>query len=101
MITDRADWEYMGPQTGNHGAQTGRMKQYREFASEHDIQSVLVEGWNEGWDSYPGDGSTMDFDDPYPDFDWQEVVDFGQGLDSPVEMTAHNETPGNISNYKH
>ncbi|MGQ5517884.1 glycoside hydrolase family 97 catalytic domain-containing protein [Halococcus saccharolyticus] len=100
MITGRADWEYTGPETGNHGAQTGRMKQYMEFASEHEIPSVLVEGWNEGWDSYPGDGSTMDFDDPYPDFDWQEVVDFGRELDPSVEMTAHNETAGNVSNYE-
>ena len=100
MITGRADWEYNGPQTGNHGAQTGRMKRYMEFASEHGIPSVLVEGWNEGWDSYPGDGSTMDFDDTYPDFDIEEVTEFGQQLDPSVEMTAHNETAGNVSNYE-
>jgi len=100
MITGRADWEYTGPRSGNHGAQTRRMKRYMSFASEHGIPSVLVEGWNEGWDSYPGDGSTMDFDDPYPDFDWDEVVDHGASLDPPVEMTAHNETAGNVSNYE-
>ena len=100
MITGRADWQYQGPQTGNHGAQTGRMKRYMEFASEHDIPSVLVEGWNEGWNTYPGDGSAMDFDDTYPDFDIQETTEFGQQLDPPVEMTAHNETAGNISNYE-
>jgi hypothetical protein len=44
MITGRAEWEYRGPRTGNHGAQTGRMKRYMEFASEHGIPSVLVEG---------------------------------------------------------
>jgi hypothetical protein len=100
MITGRADWEYTGPRSGNHGAQTDRMKRYMSFASEHGIPSVLVEGWNEGWDSYPGDGSTMDFDDPYPDFDWDEVISHGESLDPPVEMTAHNETAGNISNYE-
>jgi hypothetical protein len=100
MITGRANWEYMGPQTGNHGAQTGRMKRYMDFASEHDIPSVLVEGWNEGWNSYPGDGSTMDFDDPYPDFDWDGVTNYGLQLDPPVEMTSHNETAGNITNYE-
>ncbi|MDS0300772.1 glycoside hydrolase family 97 catalytic domain-containing protein [Halogeometricum sp. S1BR25-6] len=100
MITGRADWEYQGPETGNHGAQTGRMKRYMDFASEHGIRSVLVEGWNEGWDSYPGEGSTMDFDDSYPDFDWQAVTDYGLNLDPPVEMTAHNETAGNVSNYE-
>jgi hypothetical protein len=100
MITGRADWEYKGPETGNHGAQTGRMKRYMDFASEHGIESVLVEGWNEGWSTYPGDGSAMDFDDPYPDFDWTEVTEHGQQLDPPVEMTAHNETAGNITNYE-
>ncbi|MDS0295685.1 glycoside hydrolase family 97 catalytic domain-containing protein [Halogeometricum luteum] len=100
MITGRADWEYQGPETGNHGAQTGRMKRYMDFASEHGIRSVLVEGWNEGWDSYPGEGDTMDFDDPYPDFDWEGVTDYGLNLDPPVEMTAHNETAGNVSNYE-
>jgi hypothetical protein len=100
MITGRADWQYLGPRTGNHGAQTGRMKQYMDFASEHAIPSVLVEGWNEGWNSYPGDGSTMDFDDPYPDFDWAEVTEYGRRLDPPVRMTSHNETAGNVTNYE-
>ncbi|MFC6799999.1 glycoside hydrolase family 97 catalytic domain-containing protein [Haladaptatus sp. DYSN1] len=100
MITGRADWEYNGPETGNHGAQTGRMKRYMDFASEHDIPSVLVEGWNEGWDSFPGDGTTMDFDDPYPDFDLREVTEYGLQLDPPVEMTSHNETSGNFVNYE-
>ncbi|EJN57957.1 glycoside hydrolase family 97 catalytic domain-containing protein [Halogranum rubrum] len=100
MITGRADWEYTGPESGNHGAQTGRMKRYMDFASEHGIPSVLVEGWNEGWNTYPGDGSAMDFDDTYPDFDISEVTSYGAQLDPPVEMTAHNETAGNISNYE-
>ncbi len=47
MITGRADWEYTGETSGNHGAQTGRATQYMDFASEHDIPGVLVEGWNE------------------------------------------------------
>ncbi|AFK21248.1 carbohydrate-binding protein (plasmid) [Haloferax mediterranei ATCC 33500] len=100
MITGRADWEYRGPETGNHGAQTKRMKRYMDFASEHDIPSVLVEGWNEGWSTYPGDGSAMDFDESYPDFDIEEVTDYGRALNPPVRMTAHNETAGNISNYE-
>ncbi|WP_248904875.1 glycoside hydrolase family 97 catalytic domain-containing protein [Halocatena marina] len=100
MITGRADWEYMGPETGNHGAQTGRMKRYMDFASEHGIPSVLVEGWNKGWSTYPGDGSAMDFDASYPDFDWEEITEYGQQLDPSVKMTAHNETAGNISNYE-
>ncbi|ELZ84559.1 alpha-glucosidase [Haloferax elongans ATCC BAA-1513] len=100
MITGRADWEYRGPETGNHGAQTKRMKRYMDFASEHGIPSVLVEGWNEGWSTYPGDGSAMDFDESYPDFDIEAVTDYGRNLTPPVRMTAHNETAGNVSNYE-
>jgi len=100
MITDRANWQYRGPNQGNHAAKTGRMKQYMDFASEHGIRSVLVEGWNVGWGSYPGSGDTMDFDQPYEDFDLEAVTDYGQSLDPPVEMTAHNETSGNISRYE-
>ncbi|SFR63175.1 glycoside hydrolase family 97 catalytic domain-containing protein [Halogeometricum limi] len=100
MITGRADWEFTGRQSGNHGAQTGRMKRYMDFASEHGIESVLVEGWNEGWSTYPGDGSAMDFDDTYPDFDIEAVTDYGASLDPPVRMTSHNETAGNVSNYE-
>lgn len=100
MITGRADWEYTGMESGNHGAQTGRAKQYMAFASEHGIPGVLVEGWNEGWSSYPGDGSAFDFTDPYPDFDLQAVTDFGPTLDPPTQMTMHNETAGDFRNYE-
>lgn len=100
MITGRADWEYQGPQTGNHGAQTGRAKQYMDFASEHGIPGVLIEGWNQGWSSYPGDGSTFDFTEPYPDFDLQDVTSYGPSLDPPTQMTMHNETAGDFQNYE-
>ncbi|MFD1513375.1 glycoside hydrolase family 97 catalytic domain-containing protein [Halomarina rubra] len=101
MITGRADWEYQGMEAGNHGAQTGRAKQYMEFASEHDIPGVLVEGWNEGWSSYPdGGGDAFDFTEPYPDYDLQEVTEFGASLDPPTQMTMHNETAGGFQNYE-
>ncbi|MDF9746947.1 glycoside hydrolase family 97 catalytic domain-containing protein [Natrinema salsiterrestre] len=100
MITGRADWEYQGPQTGNHGAQTGRAKQYMDFASEHDIPGVLVEGWNQGWSSYPGDGSEFSFTESYPDFDLEGVTDYGSGLEPATQMTMHNETAGDFRNYE-
>ena len=101
MITGRADWEYKGMQAGNHGAQTGRVKQYMDFASEHDISGVLVEGWNVGWSSYPdGGGGAFDFTEPYPDFDLEEVTSYGPSLDPPTQMTMHNETAGGFENYE-
>ncbi|QCS45015.1 glycoside hydrolase family 97 catalytic domain-containing protein [Natrinema versiforme] len=110
MIAGNANWEYKSDaqieeEGGNpaayiHGARTERMKRYMTFASENGIDSVLVEGWNQGWDSYPGSGISMDFDASYPDFDFDDVTDFGQSLSPSVEMTAHNETGGNLVNYE-
>ena len=112
MIAGQANWEYKtddevragdgNPAAYIHGARTERMKRYMRFASENGIDSVLVEGWNEGWSTYPGDGSGFEFgvDDSYPDFDVREVTDYGAALPEPVEMTAHNETAGNIPNYE-
>ncbi|MDZ5811899.1 glycoside hydrolase family 97 catalytic domain-containing protein [Halorubrum sp. AD140] len=112
MIAGQANWEYRSddevraddgnPAAYIHGARTERMKRYMRFASENGIDSVLVEGWNEGWDTYPGDGTGFGFgvDDSYPDFDVQEVTDYGADLSDPVEMTIHNETAGNIPQYE-
>jgi hypothetical protein len=112
MIAGSANWEYRtddeiegagnNPAAYIHGARTERMKRYMRFASENGLDSVLVEGWNEGWDTYPGDGSGLKFgvDDSYPDFDVREVTDFGAGLPDPVEMTIHNETAGDLPNYE-
>ncbi|MFC6903819.1 glycoside hydrolase family 97 catalytic domain-containing protein [Halalkalicoccus tibetensis] len=110
MIAGSANWEYRpddsfeSPEEAAgyiHGARTERMKRYMRFADENGIDSVLVEGWNEGWDTYPGDGSGLEFgvDDSYPDFDVREVAEFGADLDG-VEMTMHNETAGNLPNYE-
>ena len=113
MITGRADWEYNpntdsfdpnanppGTRVGNHGAQTGRAQMYMDFASEHGIPGVLVEGWNVGWSSYPGDGSEFDFTEPYPDFDLEAVTSYGASLNPPTQMTMHNETAGDFQNYQ-
>lgn len=112
MIAGSANWDYKTDEAiranGNnpaeyiHGARTERMKRYMKFGSQHNIQSVLAEGWNEGWETYPGDGSAFDFsvDGSTPDFDVPEVTDYGQSLDNPVEMTMHNETAGNVVNYE-
>jgi len=116
MIAGSASWEYKSDTTvannGNdpaqyvHGARTERMKRYMQFSSENAVDSVLVEGWNQGWGSYgasaadDGLGLKMGTDDSYPDFDVPEVVNYGQNLDTPVEMTIHNETSGNLSNYE-
>ncbi|WP_371161923.1 glycoside hydrolase family 97 catalytic domain-containing protein [Halorubrum miltondacostae] len=112
MIAGQANWEYktddeIAGDDGNpaayvHGARTERMKRYMRFASHNGLDSVLVEGWNEGWDTYPGDGTGFEFgvDGSTPDFDVPEVTAFGASLSDPVEMTIHNETAGNVPQYE-
>ncbi len=111
MIAGSANWEYRADESFEtpeaaagyiHGARTERMKRYMRFADRNGIDSVLVEGWNEGWDTYPGDGTGLDFsvDGSYPDFDVEAVTDFGHELDGDVEMTIHNETAGALPNYE-
>ncbi|WP_336406647.1 glucodextranase DOMON-like domain-containing protein [Haloarcula litorea] len=121
MIAGNAKWQYKtddevrntnpddgitDPRKYIHGARTERMKRYMHFASENDIDSVLAEGWNQGWDSYGSGADTegetlkMGVDDSYPDFDVTEVTNYGSGLSNPVEFTIHNETSGNIPNYE-
>ncbi|OYR71048.1 alpha-glucosidase [Halorubrum ezzemoulense] len=111
MIAGSANWEYKSdseisgdPARYIHGARTERMKRYMRFASEHGLDSVLAEGWNKGWSSYGAnaDGTALEIgiDDSYPDFDVNEVTEFGANLSTPVEMTIHNETSGNLGNYE-
>jgi hypothetical protein len=112
MIAGSAQWDYKtdaevrenggDPAKYIHGARTERMKRYMKFGSQHGIESVLAEGWNEGWETFPGDGRDFDFsvDGSTPDFDVVEVTDYGQALDEPVEMTMHNETAGNTVVYE-
>ncbi|ELZ42674.1 alpha-glucosidase, partial [Halorubrum coriense DSM 10284] len=114
MIAGSANWEYKSdneisrnnnnPAAYIHGARTERMKRYMRFASEHGLDSVLAEGWNKGWSSYGAnaDGTALELgiDDSYPDFDVNEVTEFGANLSNPVEMTMHNETSGNLGNYE-
>jgi alpha-glucosidase len=88
---------YSWGRDGTHGATTERAKQYIDFAAEHDIGGVLVEGWNVGWESWRGD-DTFDFLTPYPDFDLDDVAEYAQEND--VALIGHHETGGDVPAYE-
>lgn len=86
---------YYGSQ---HGATTERTKEYIDFAAAHNIQAVLVEGWNKGWDGNWMKNSTgFSFTEAYPDYDFDEVMKYAAS--KGVQMIIHNETAANTEHY--
>jgi alpha-glucosidase len=82
-----------------HGATTERAKQYVDFAAALGMDSVLIEGWNVGWDGdWMENGNQFRFYEPYPHFDLAAVVTYGRS--KGVEIMGHHETAGGISNYE-
>jgi len=81
-----------------HGATTENAKRYIDFAAANNIQGVLFEGWNEGWENWGGSQS-FDFTKPYADFDIAEIVRYAR--ERGIEIIGHHETGGNIPDYEH
>ena len=80
-----------------HGATTANAKRYIDFAAANNIQAVLFEGWNEGWESWGG-MQAFDFTKPYADFDMDEIVKYAKSKN--IQIIGHHETGGNIPNYE-
>lgn len=80
-----------------HGASTENAKRYIDFAAANNIQGVLFEGWNEGWENWGGSQS-FDFTKPYADFDIAEIVRYAR--ERGIEIIGHHETGGNIPDYE-
>ena len=80
-----------------HGATTENARRYIDFAANNNIDAVLFEGWNEGWDSWGG-RQNFDFTKAYADFDIDEIMRYAK--DKNIEVIGHHETGGNIINYE-
>jgi hypothetical protein len=85
---------------GKHSANTANVKKYIDFAAANNIQGVLVEGWNTGWEDWFGNWkeNVFDFITPYPDYDVKELVRYAKS--KSVSMIMHNETSGSATNYE-
>jgi len=81
-------WEE-GPR---HGATTANAKRYIDFAAEHDLAGVLVEGWNKGWHG------PFNYLEPYDDFDLEAVARYARDRD--VYIIGHHETYGDVPTYE-
>jgi hypothetical protein len=83
-----------------HSANTANVKKYIDFAAANQIQGVLVEGWNTGWEDWFGNWkeNVFDFVTPYPDYDVKEIIRYAKS--KGVSMIMHNETSGSATNYE-
>ena len=83
----------------NQGATTERAKTYIDFAAAHHIDSVLIEGWNKGWEGeWWQRKPTFSFTTPVEGFDLQEVTRYAAS--KGVTITGHHETAAGISWYE-
>jgi glucan 1,4-alpha-glucosidase len=111
MQTGKSTWSYSdfpdstGPNggpipNGKHGATTANVKRYIDFAAANNIQGVLVEGWNTGWEDWFGNWKekVFDFTKPYPDFDIVELTRYAASKN--VTLIMHNETSGSATDYE-
>ena len=80
-----------------HGATTENAKRYIDFAAANNIEAVMFEGWNEGWENWGGT-QNFDYTKPYADFDIKEIAAYARK--KGVEIIGHHETGGNICNYE-
>ena len=80
-----------------HGATTENALRHIDFAAANNIQGVLFEGWNEGWENW---GKTQHFDyvKQYADFDLDRLAAYAR--EKNIELWMHNETGGNIPEYE-
>ncbi len=99
IILAETDWKSLKP-NGKHGANTANVKKYIDFAAANNIQGVLVEGWNVGWEDWYGNWKeeVFDFVTPYPDFDVKELQKYAASKN--VKLIMHHETSGSATNYE-
>lgn len=98
MHIEKSEWDLA---SGRHGATTENAKKYIDYASEHGIEGLLIEGWNVGWENWTDPvlkENTFDFVTPYEDFDLKEVVAYGK--EKNVFLVGHHETSASVENYE-
>ena len=114
MITGKSTWSYTSggnikldsinyatlKPSGTHAANTAHVKEYIDFAAQHHLDAVLVEGWNIGWEDWFGQSKdyVFDFVTPYPDFDLQELHRYAAG--KGIKIIMHHETSSSVRNYE-
>ena len=87
------DWT-PGPR---HGATTENAIRYIDFAAANNIDAVLLEGWNKGWETW-GKGQHFSYTEAAEDMDIDSVCRYARS--KGVEIIIHHETGGNWREYE-
>lgn len=87
------DWT-PGPR---HGASTENAIRYIDFAATNNIDAVLLEGWNKGWETW-GKGQHFSYTEAAEDMDIDSVCRYAKSRG--VEIIIHHETGGNWMEYE-
>ena len=105
MFLGKGTWDYASGQDAagsagrnisgkpRHAANTANVKRYIDFCADNNIGGLLVEGWNTGWEVWldsAARATAFDFITPYPDYDLDEVVQYGKSRG--VDIIIHHET---------
>ena len=97
MHLGKSSWAMEG---GNHGATTANAKRYVDFCADNNIQALLIEGWNTGWEHWIGFDEregVFDFITPYDDYNIKEVVNYARK--KGVSIIMHHETSSAVRTY--
>lgn len=82
-----------------HGATTEHAKEYIDAAKRLNIEGLLIEGWNNGWEGdWLQNGATTDFLSPVSDLNLDEVAEYAK--QNGIKLIGHHETVGFIDNYE-
>lgn len=84
---------------GDQGATNDNVRKYIDFAAKYNLDGVLVEGWNIGWDgNWYENGNLFIFDQAYPHYDIKGLSDYAQS--KGVTLIGHHETAAATKNYE-
>jgi alpha-glucosidase len=84
-------------QNGRHDANTENTIRHLEFAKKHNMDAVLVEGWNKGWEQWYQEDN-FDFTTAYDDFNLAEVTKFANK--AQLQLIGHCETGGQFESFE-
>lgn len=95
MHLDTRSWG-TGPR---HGATNENVRRHIDFAAANGFRSVLVEGWNPGWDGdWFATGHDFDFTRAVEGFDLEGLAAYARARG--VRLMGHHETAANLKVYE-